>query len=84
MEPITQVALLTEAQKDKLEGQLFAPDSYFYPIQDLEDNWVISTQEQEFCVVTEFLWVKDLPLIPFVPKPYPDLQEPQDPNPLPV
>jgi hypothetical protein len=65
------VALLTETQKDQLVGQLYAPDSYFNPIQDADGNWIISTQEQEFCVVEEFLWVKDLPLIPYKPTPDP-------------
>lgn len=65
------VALLTEAEKDQLIGQLYAPDSYFNPIQDADGNWIISTQEQEFCVVEEFLWVKDLPLIPYKPEPDP-------------
>lgn len=65
------VALLTEAEKDQLVGQLYAPDSYFNPIQDADGNWIISTQEQEFCVVEEFLWVKDLPLIPYKPVPSP-------------
>jgi hypothetical protein len=59
------VALLTATQKDQIYGQLFAPDSYFNPIQDADANWVISTQEQEFCVNLEFLWVKNLPLIPY-------------------
>lgn len=65
------VALLTEAQKDQLVGQSYGPDSYFNPIQDVDENWIISTQEQEFCVNPEFLWVKDLPLIPYQPKPEP-------------
>jgi hypothetical protein len=65
------VALLTETQKDQLVGQLYAPDSYFNPIQDADGNWIISTQEQEFCVNPEFLWVKDLPLIPYKPQPDP-------------
>ena len=66
------VALLTESEKDQLVGQQYAPDSYFNPIQDADDNWIISTQEQEFCVVPEFQWVKNLPLIPYNPKPEPD------------
>ena len=53
------VALLTEQQKAQLVGQMYAPDSYFNPIQDANENWIISTQEQEFCVVSEFLWVKN-------------------------
>ena len=66
-----QVGLLTEAQKDSLIGQLYDDDSYFNPIQDINDNWIISVEEMEFCVNPEFMWVKDLPLIPYEPKPSP-------------
>lgn len=69
------VALLTEPQKDDLVGQIYAPDAYFNPIQDADDDWVISTQEQEFCVNPEFQWVKGLPLIPY--------KQRQDPGPNP-
>jgi len=68
---MTQVGLLTEAQKDSLIGQLYDDDSYFNPIQDINDNWIISVEEMEFCVNPEFMWVKDLPLIPYEPKPSP-------------
>ena len=68
---LTYVGLLTELQKDELVGQLYAPDSYFNPIQDVNDNWVISVEEIEQTVTPEFLWVKDLELIPYEPKPTP-------------
>jgi hypothetical protein len=68
---MTQVGLLTESQKDSLVGQLYDEDSYFNPIQDIEDNWIISVEEMEFCVNPEFQWVKDLPLIEYKPKPSP-------------
>jgi hypothetical protein len=68
---MTQVGLLTESQKDSLVGQLYDEDSYFNPIQDIDDNWIISTEEIEFCVNPEFMWVKDLPLIDYKPKPEP-------------
>jgi hypothetical protein len=68
---MTQVGLLTETQKDSLIGQLYDEDSYFNPIQDDFDNWIISIEEMEFCVNAEFQWVKDLPLIDYVPKPSP-------------
>lgn len=70
---MTQVGLLTEAEKDSLVGQLYDEDSYFNPIQDLYDNWIISIEEIDFCVNPEFQWVKDLPLIPYEPKPSPPL-----------
>ena len=63
------VGLLTEIQKDELVGQMYAPDSYFNPIQDANNNWVISIEEMEYCENPNFLWVKDLELIIYVPKP---------------
>lgn len=61
------VGLLTVAQKDLLIGQWYAPDSYFNPIEDANGNFVISVEEMEYCVNDEYLWVKDLPLIIYVP-----------------
>lgn len=66
-----QVGLLTETQKDELVGQLYDLDSYFNPIQDINDNWIISIEEIEQCVNPNFIWVKDLPLIEYIPKPTP-------------
>ena len=69
-----KVGLLTLEQKNEIAGQLYAPDSYFYPIQDINNDWVISTQEMDECVVEEFMWVKDLPLIDYEPKPTPPIK----------
>ncbi len=65
------VGLLTIAEKDSLVGQLYDEDSYFNPIQDLDDNWIISVEEIDQCVNPEFQWVKTLPLIEYKPKPSP-------------
>ena len=62
------VGLLTLEQKNEIFEMLYAPDSYFNPIQDADDNWIISTEEINFCVNVEFIWVKDLPLIEYKPK----------------
>ena len=67
-DPTIYVGLLTEEQKNQLTGQLFAPDSYFYAVQDINDNWFISIIEIMNCVNPDFLWVKDLDLIPYDPK----------------
>jgi hypothetical protein len=67
------VGLLTVEQKDELLVQWYAPDCYFNPIQDLNDNWVISVEEMANCTNEEFLWVKDLQLIIYEPKPTPPL-----------
>jgi hypothetical protein len=68
---MTYVGLLTEIEKDSLVGQLYDDDSYFNPIQDIDDNWIISVEEIDQCVNPEFQWVKTLPLIEYKPKPSP-------------
>lgn len=62
------VGLLTLDQKNDIFEMLFDEDSFFNPVQDADDNWIISTQEIEFCTVEQFQWVKQLPLIEFKPK----------------
>ena len=57
------VGLLSLIEKEAVEGKLYTIDSYFNPIQDANANWVISTQEMEFCTNVDYIWVKDLPLI---------------------
>jgi hypothetical protein len=59
---------LTIEQKDSLIGQLYMADSYFNPIQDYYENWVISVEEMSQCINPEFMWVKDLDLIEYRPK----------------
>lgn len=72
-EKILYVGLLTELQKDELVGQLYAPSSYYNPLQDINLNWVISVEEMEQTITLEFIWVKDLPLILYTPKPSNDI-----------
>ena len=67
----TLVGLLTEAQKDELVGVYYSADSIYNPIQDIDDNWVISTEEMIYTTNEETLWVKDLNLIEYKPKPTP-------------
>jgi predicted DNA-binding transcriptional regulator len=67
-EKLLYVGLLTELQKDELVGQLYAPYSYYNPIQDIDNNWVISVEEIEQTIAPEFMWLKDVPLIPYTPK----------------
>jgi hypothetical protein len=65
------VGLLTFEQKELIHGQQYTDDSYFNEIQDADDNWIISTEEMNFCTNVDFLWVKDLDLIEYNPKPTP-------------
>lgn len=50
------IAIITTEQKDILVGKTFETDSYFNPIQDLNDNWIISEQEYYYCLG---LWYLD-------------------------
>lgn len=70
-EYLIYVGLLAEQQKDMLVGQPYMPDSYFNPLQDINDNWIISVEEMVQCQNPYLQWVKDLPLIPYEPKPSP-------------
>lgn len=63
------VGLLTIEQKDQLLGQPYTLDSYFNPIQDINDNWVISVEEMQNNTNPDTMWVKDLDLIEYVAKP---------------
>lgn len=60
-----KVYKLTIEQNDQLIGQQYNNDSYFYPIQDINDNWIIGDEEVKSTI---FDWVKDLPIIEFKPK----------------
>ena len=67
------VALLTPEQAEQLKGQTFQVDSYFNPIQDINDNWIVSAEEVAYCSNPEFLWIKELEMISYEPKPAPPL-----------
>lgn len=67
----TLVGLLTIEQKDQLVGQWYAPDSFYNPIQDVNDNWVISVEEMQNTINPDTEWVKDLDLITYEAKPTP-------------
>jgi len=58
---------LTIEQKDLLVGQLFAPASYFNPVQDINGDWFISGQEVSGCVNSGFQWVTTLPAMEYIP-----------------
>lgn len=69
----TYVGVLTPEQAQSLQGQTFQTDSYFNPIQDIDDVWVLSAEEIAYCSNPTFLWVKELDMITYTPKPTPTL-----------
>jgi hypothetical protein len=64
--------ILTDEQKELVTNQMFNDGSYFNPVKDNFDNWVIFEQEMD-CKYPEFAFVTTLPLIEFVPIPRPEL-----------
>lgn len=64
------IVILTTEQAESLKGVEFVTDNFFNPIQDLNDNWVISDEEQNQC---DIQWLKDLPKSEYFPKITPNL-----------
>lgn len=65
------IAIISETQKNELIGHEWEPKSQFNPIQDINDNWVISQEEVNGNVNPDFSWVNSLTLSEFEPKPQP-------------
>ena len=76
---MNQVVLLTEQQYQEIQGKKFAPDCFFNPRQDQDNNWFIDIGEQENCVHPDFQWIKKCPRIEYKPKPIP---MPEDETPV--
>ena len=66
---MAQAYRITEAQKDELIGHEWTPDDYFYPIQDVNNDWFISIQEVDGYEGTDYPWFSSLVLEDFVAKP---------------
>jgi hypothetical protein len=64
---IQYVYKLNEQQKDQLINSLVMYDWYFNPVQDGNGDWIISTEEVDNSIYPENMWVKDLPLIEWIP-----------------
>jgi len=57
-----KVTILTTEQKDILNKQEVCPKLTFNPVQDVNEDWVISEKEINDCVNPNFMWVKELVL----------------------
>ena len=66
-----RVAILTIEQKDILLNQEVCPKLKFNPVQDVNEDWVISEIEVNGSINPNFMWVKNLELTdwlgPYVP-----------------
>lgn len=60
------IAILTTEQKDQLIGKTYDGICYFNPIQDINNNWIISEEEIN---QSNLEWLKKLSLSEYLPKP---------------
>ena len=65
----TLVRQLTAEEAQSLMGQTYDGGMYYNPILDADDNWIISEEEVQQTTNPVFMWVYDLPQIPYNPKP---------------
>jgi hypothetical protein len=64
--------ILTDEQKEVIQGQFFAPDIFFNCVQDINDVWFLFLSEQDKEILPEeYLYLLDLPQGEYVPKPTP-------------
>jgi hypothetical protein len=60
-----KVAIITDVQKDEIIGQFYNQYSFFGPVKDCNDNWILTEDEISQIEYSEFDWIKVLPLIDF-------------------
>lgn len=63
-----QVRLLTLEQKNLILGKSFNYSSKFNPIQDANDNWIISEEEVQQNIFSRYDWIQSLPQIEYIPR----------------
>ena len=63
--------ILTQTEKDAIQGQEFAPFQYFNCVQDINDIWFNFVTEQQIPQVqaSQYAWVLDLPQAEYTPPP---------------
>jgi hypothetical protein len=62
-----QAGLLTIEQKDSLIGVQYISDVYYNPVLNIDGLWCLSMEEIDNTTNENYLWVKDLTLIPYFP-----------------
>jgi hypothetical protein len=60
-----KVGILDNDEKEALEGQQYAHNRFFTPLQDDENNWILPLDQIENNKNIDFWWVKHLPLVEY-------------------
>lgn len=61
--------LLTEIQKDSIQGESYSPDQYFNCVQDINNDWFTFLSADDIITITntEWSWILDCPLVEYIP-----------------
>lgn len=62
--------ILNQEQKELLTGRKYDEHSYYNPVLDNNDNWIISEVEVNNTVNSDFSWVKEIIIVDLKPKEY--------------
>jgi hypothetical protein len=67
--------IVTNEQAENLQGVFFDADTFFNFVQDINGNYFLFLSEQDEIDVsqTEYAYLLEIPLSPYVPKPEPPL-----------
>jgi hypothetical protein len=63
-----KVGLLTDEEKEALEGKQYAPKKYFTPLEDTDGNFVLPLKQINKNQNTDFWWLIHLQKIDYKPK----------------
>ena len=65
--------ILTESEKDQVQGQFYAPYEFFNCVQDINGVWFLFLTDADKAQVatTEYAWLLQLPEGEYVPPPPP-------------
>ena len=66
--------ILTDEQKEQIQGKEFAPYECFNCVQDINDVWFNFVSDQQIPQVeaSQYAWVLTLPQGEYIPKPSPE------------
>lgn len=71
--------ILTNQQKEQIEGKFYTPYQFFNCVQDINDVWFLFLSDEDKIKIesTEYAWILELPqaeYVPPLPPPFPPIK----------
>jgi hypothetical protein len=69
--------ILTQEQRDSIQGKVFASYKFFHCVQDKFDVWfvILTAEDKAEVLISEYAWVLNLPEGEYIaPDPFPPLE----------